>query len=190
MIASHSWGSFIRSTIMISISCFATYQSWPIRLRSGTCRGHLSTLNSLLSSGNQFEMIWAFWHGGSSRSKLSTQLSHSSHHIVTPATAWTIKQGRMELCFFIVIQLSKCHKTWSYFPVLSWDWWCICSCSQSASTFDALCLNLAPHLRFNEWLLELLFLSSQLKADWPFSSHLWHQHDIFCFESSSSLEIL
>lgn len=112
-------------------------------------------------------MVW--YPAGSSRSKLSTQV------LITP-----LHQQQLE-------QLSKAgwSRAWSRFPVLSWDWWCICSCSQSASTFDALCLNLAPHLRFNEWLLELLFLSSQIKADWPFSSHLWHQHDIFSLRAAA-----
>ncbi len=56
-IASYSYCRFVGCTTMTRISHSTTSQMCSIGLRSGDCGGHLSTVNSLSCSCNQFEMI-------------------------------------------------------------------------------------------------------------------------------------
>lgn len=63
MTASHCCCRFVSCTSMMWISRSITSQRCFIRLRSGDCGAHSSTVNALLCSVNQFVMIWALWNG-------------------------------------------------------------------------------------------------------------------------------
>ncbi len=62
-IASRSRCRFVSCASVMQISRSTTSQRCSAGLRSGDCGGHLSSVNSLSCSRNQFEMIWALWRG-------------------------------------------------------------------------------------------------------------------------------
>lgn len=49
LLTAHPWGSI-------------TSLRWSIGLRSGHCKSHFSTVNSLSRSRNQYEITWGLWH--------------------------------------------------------------------------------------------------------------------------------
>ncbi len=134
MIASRSCCRFVRCTSMMRISRSTSSKRCSIGLRSGDCGSHLSKVNSLSCSRNQYEMIWALWHGALFCWKYIRRWVHCSHkgmdmavvfkqcsigtkgrnvcqenipHTITPPEL--LRQGRMDPCFYVLYA-----KFWPY----------------------------------------------------------------------------